>query len=431
MLIPKLAGRLSRFPLCCTALLLASIVGTAFAEPLSFDSALALAVRETPALRAEAAQVDAARHAAIPAGALPDPKLLLGIDNLPIEGPDRYSLTRDFMTMRRIGLMQEFPNAAKRDARVAAARGRVALTEAQASITRLTVLRETAVAWIARDAVERQLARIDALDSENRLFDAAVRARLAGGKGSALDAVAPRQEAAMIDSRRDELTARRQQAIAALKRWIGPRAEAPLTGSVPDWPIAHVTLEHALYGHPELAIFDPKGRMLDAEVAEARAEKKPDWALELAYQKRGAQFGDMAMVQVSFDLPVFAATRQDPKIAARLAERVGLDAEREAVLREHAAMLETDFAEYQRLANAVKRQRGVLLPLAGEKVDLALASWRGGKGELTDLIMARRERIDAELMAIALEGERQQMAARLRYAYSEHAYSEPNLSGEK
>ena len=431
MLIPKLAGRLSRFPLCCTALLLASIVGTAFAEPLSFDSALALAVRETPALRAEAAQVDAARHAAIPAGALPDPKLLLGIDNLPIEGPDRFSLTRDFMTMRRIGLMQEFPNAAKRDARVAAARGRVALTEAQARITRLAVLRETAVAWISRDAVERQLARIDALYSENRLFDAAVRARLAGGKGSALDAVAPRQEAAMIDSRRDELTARRQQAIAALKRWIGPRAEAPLTGSVPDWPIAHGTLTHALHGHPELAIFDPKGRMLDAEVAEARAEKKPDWALELAYQKRGAQFGDMAMVQVSFDLPVFAATRQDPKIAARLAERVGLDAEREAVLREHAAMLETDFAEYQRLANAVKRQRGVLLPLAGEKVDLALASWRGGKGELTDLIMARRERIDAELMAIALEGERQQMAARLRYAYSEHAYSEPNLSGEK
>ncbi|MBT9590808.1 MAG: TolC family protein [Thiobacillus sp.] len=426
MLIPKFSGRLSRLPLCCTALLLASVAGTAFAEPLSFDHALALAVRGTPALRAEAAQVDAARQTAIPTGELPDPKLVLGIDNLPIEGPDRFSLTRDGMTMQRIGLMQEFPNGAKRGARVAAAQGRIAQAEAQARITRLAVLRETALAWIARDAVERQLARIDALDSENRLFDAAVRARLAGGKGSALDAVAPRQEAAMIDARRDELTARRQQAIAALKRWIGPRAEAPLTGAVPDWPIAHATLEHALHGHPELAIFDPRGRVLDAEVAEAKAEKQPDWALELAYQKRGAQFGDMAMMQVSFDLPVFAASRQDPKIAARLAERAGLDAEREAVLREHAAMLETDFAEYQRLASAVKRQREVLLPLAGEKVDLALAGWRGGKGELADLVMARRERIDAELMAIALEGERRQMAARLHYAYSE-----PTVSGEK
>ena len=425
MTIPKLADRLCRLPLCCMAVSVA-FVGSAFAEPLSFDAALAIAVRETPALRAEAIQVDAARQAAIPAGELPDPKLTLGLDNVPIEGSNRFSLSSEPMTMQRIGVMQEFPNHAKRGARVDAARGRVALSEAQTRITRLAVLRETAVAWIARDAVERQLARIEALDGENRLLDAAVRARIAGGKGSAMEAVASRQEAAMIDARRDDLIARRQQAIAALKRWVGPRAGAPLQGDVPDWPIARDTLEHALHAHPELAIFEPKGQVLDAEVAEAMADKKPDWALELAYQKRGAQFGDMAMVQVSFDLPVFAATRQDPKIAARRAEREGLDAELEAVMREHAAMLESDLAEYQRLDNAVRRQREVLLPLAAEKVDLALAGWRGGKGELVNLVMARRERIDAELMAIALEGERQKMAALLHYAYSD-----PTLSGEK
>ncbi|NDP46908.1 MAG: TolC family protein [Sulfuriferula multivorans] len=425
MAIPKLADRLSRLPLCCTAAL-AVLVGPAFAEPLSFDVALAIALSETPALRAEAAQINAARQAVIPAGELPDPRLAFGLNNVPIEGANRLSLDSEPMTMQTIGVMQTFPNMAKRGARVDAARGRLAMTEAQTRITRLAVLRETAVAWIARDAVERQLARIDALEAENRLFDAAVRARIAGGKGSALEAVAPRQESAMIDSRRDDLTARRQQAIAALKRWVGPRAAAPLTGTSPDWPMTRGALEHALHGHPELAIFDPRGRVLDAEVAEARADKNLDWALELAYQKRGAQFGDMATVQVSFDLPLFAVNRQDPKIAAKLAEREGLNAEREAVLREHAAMLESDFAEYQRLFSAVKRQRDVLLPLAGEKVDLAMASWRGGKGELVDLVMARRERIDAELRAIALEGERQQMAARLHYAYSE-----PTLSGER
>ncbi len=396
----------------------------ACAEPLTLDHALTLATQETPALRAEAAQADAARQAAVPAGALPDPKLALGFDNVPIEGPNSFSLTSEPMTMTRIGLMQEFPNESKREARIAVAQGRIGLTEAQIRVTRLAVLRETAVAWIARDTVERQLARIDALDSENRLFDAAVRARIAGGKGSALEAVASRQEAALIDSRRDDLDARRQQAIAVLKRWIGPAAEAPLQGAVPDWPISRDALTHALHGHPELAIFDPKERVLDAEVAEAQADKKPDWALEMAYLKRGSQYGDMAMLQVSFDLPVFAATRQDPKIAAKLAERAGLDAEREAVMREHAAMLEKDLAEYQRLDNAVRRQRQVLLPLAKEKVDLALAAWRGGKGELVDLVMARRELVDADLEAIALEGARNQMAAQLHFAYSD-----PTMTG--
>ncbi|MHB1214019.1 MAG: TolC family protein [Thiobacillus sp.] len=428
MAIPKLADHLSRFSLCVMATLpgLTGLGGTAFADALTFENALALAVRETPTLRAEAAQTDAARQAAIPAGELPDPRLTLGLDNVPVEGANRFSLTSEPMSMQRIGVMQAFPNSAKRGARVDAARWRIALREAHTRITRLTVLRETAAAWIARDTVERQLARIDALDAENRLFDAAVRARIAGGKGSAIEAVAARQEAATIDARRDELIARRQQSIAALKRWVGPRADAPLEGAAPDWPIAHDALAHALHGHPELAIFDPRGQVLDAEVAEARADKRPDWALEMAYQKRGAQFGDMATVQVSFDLPLFSATRQDPKIAAKLAEREGLAAERDAVMREHAAMLEADFAEYQRLDKAVRRQREVLLPLAGEKVDLALAGWRGGKGELVNLVMARRERIDTELMAIALEGERQEMAARLYYAYDE-----PASSGEK
>lgn len=402
------------------AVSLTNFASAIHAESLSFDDALALAVREAPLLTVNAAQLDAARQAAISAGELPDPKFALGIENLPVEGADRYSLRRDFMTMRRIGLMQEFPNRAKRDARIATARGRVEVAAAETEIARLTVLRETAIAWIARDTVERQLARIDALLDANRLLDAAVRARLASGTGMAIDAVMPRQEAAIIDERRDELHARRDQAIAVLRRWIGTAAESPLAGPAPDWPISHETLRHGLHQHPELAVFSPKARVLEAEVAEAQAAKKSDWALELAYQQRGSQFGDMVSLQVSFDLPLFAASRQNPQIAARRADQSALDAEREVSLREHAAMLEADLADYHRLTNAAKRQREVLLPLMDEKVTLALSAWRGGKGSLTELIAARRERIDTELKTIALEGERLQLAARLHYAYAEN-----------
>ncbi len=401
------------------------LAGIVRADALSFDDALKLAMRHAPTLAASAAQVEAARSAAIPAGELPDPKLVLGIDNLPIEGPDRFSLTRDSMTMQRMGVMQEFPNLSKRKARVAAARGKAELAEAEERTTRLAVIRETALAWIARDTAERQLALIDALAEENRLFEAAVRAQLAGGMALAADVVAPRQEAAIIEERRDELRARREQAIAALRRWIGDAAEAPLRGAAPDWAIAHDTLVHRLHRHPELAAFGPKGRVLDAEIDEAAAGRKPDWALELAYQRRGPQFGDMAMLQLSFDLPLFAASRQDPMIAARRAERAGLDAEREAALREHAAMLEADWAEYLRLTNALKRQREVLTPLAAERVRLATADWRGGRGSLSEVIAARRERIDAELKTIQIAGERGQAAARLHYAYGETGGEQP------
>lgn len=421
---PTVYGRLMATCLVLLAIL-ASLGTTAYADPLSFNDALALALRETPALAATAAQTDAARSAAIPAGELPDPKLVLAIDNLPINTQDRFSLSRDFMTMRRIGIMQDFPNQDKREARVAVAQGRVALAEAQTQITRQRVLSETAVAWIGRDTVEQQLAYIDALREEIRLLEAAVRARLAGAKGMTAETVAPRLEAAMIEERRDAFEARRSQAIATLRRWIGPAANGALQGSAPDWTITRETLQQRLHQHPEIAAFDSKEHVLNAEIKEAQAEKKSDWSLEMAYQKRGAQYSDMISIQASFDLRLFTATRQDPMIAAKRAERIGLDAEREATLREHAAMLDSDLADFERLTNMLKRQRDVLLPLVSEKVDLAMADWQGGRGSLSDVIIARRERIDAKLKLIEITGERSQMAARLYYAYGEQAGAKP------
>ncbi|HEJ6263635.1 TPA: TolC family protein, partial [Pseudomonas aeruginosa] len=87
------------------------------AQPLTFERAQALAEQSAPENLARQAQVASAQQAVGPADALPDPKLIIGIDNLPIEGPDRYTLNRDSMTMRRIGLMQEVPNGDKRLAR--------------------------------------------------------------------------------------------------------------------------------------------------------------------------------------------------------------------------------------------------------------------------------------------------------------------------
>lgn len=148
--------------------------------------------------------------------------------------------------------------------------------------------------------------------------------------------------------------------------------------------------------------------------------KKPDWGVELAYQRRGPDFSDMASLQFSFDLPVFAARRQDPQIAVRRAELVRIDAEREATLREHAQMLATDLAAYGQLDRAVRRQHETLLPLAREKVELALTAYRASQTDLATVIAARSEWIDARLKAIELEGQRALVAARLHYAYGEN-----------
>lgn len=392
----------------------------ALAAPLSFDEAMQLAERNAPSLAADNARIEAARQAAIPAGELPDPKLMLGIDNLPITGPDRFNLNRDFMTMQRIGLSQEVPNSVKRRARVDVAQNTLAVAMAARRIERLKVRSETAQAWIKRYTVERQLALFSELYRENRLLAEAVHARIADGRSLAMEGVQPRQEAAALAERHDQLERERSDAEAALQRRIGPAASEPLAGGVPLWPITPESFTERMQQHPELAVYDSMTRQAEAEVRQAESSKIPDWAVELAYQRRGPDFSDMASIQFSFDLPVFAARRQDPQIAAKRADLVRLDAEREATLREHVQMLATDLAAYQKLDRALQRQHASLLPLAQAKVELALAAYGSGQTGLTTVITARSEWIDARLKAVDLEGQHALVAARLHYAYGDN-----------
>jgi outer membrane protein TolC len=323
------------------------------------------------------------------------------------------------MTMQRIGLMQEFTSTAKRQARTDMASAQEALMRAEERESRQTVVRETALAWIARYTWEQQLAQVAAWESDNLLFDRVVRARLAAATGPVSDTLMPQEEAAAIATLRDQIWAGREQSLAQLRRWVGDAAERPLAGEVPHWTIDATDLNHKLHEHPELLSFNPRERLLEAGIAESRAATRPDWDVTVAWLERGSGFSDMAMLEVRVDLPLFTGSRQTPMIASKLADRAALDAERDASLREHAAMLEVELSEYHRLLRLEQRYTNTLLPLADKKVDLAMASWRSAQGSLTEVIAARRDRIATRLQAIETTGQRQLIAAGLHFAYGD------------
>src|SRR5512141_2510809 len=125
--------------------------------PLALNDALRIAAGQSPQQAAAAAAARSAGEAAIAAGQLPDPVLKFGLDNFPIQGADRFSIARDFMTMRRVGVMQEVPRAEKRTLR----RERMeadAVKEIIGGTAALALLqRDTALAWLDRYFAERQL----------------------------------------------------------------------------------------------------------------------------------------------------------------------------------------------------------------------------------------------------------------------------------
>lgn len=403
-----------------TALAASVLAVSGLAAPLTFEEALRMAEDNAPSLTAQTAKQEAARSTAIPADALPDPQLVLGVQNYPVDGPDRWSLDDDFMTMQMVGVMQEVPNQKKRRARREVANATIERVVAESRIEHLQVRQAVATAWISRYAVEHKQALFQGFYRENRLLTDTLRALIAGGRAQPADAISAKQEAVELAEQEDILAQQNAHARAALRRWIGAAADEPLTGGLPEWPISALGYGHRLQQHPALDAFGPMSREAAARVREAEAEKTSDWSWELDYQRRGREFGDMVSVQFTFDLPLLPGARQTPRIAARRAELNQLEAEREALSREHAQHLEEDLAEYQRLDQAVRRNQQSLLQLAQEKVDLTMASYRANQGELVAVVAARRELIKARLKQVDLEARRALIGTTLHFAYGEN-----------
>ena len=392
---------------------------TTASHALTYDEAQRLAEARASQLQARQNTVAAAQLTRVSAGELPDPKLLVGIDNLPVSGPDAWNATRDFMTMRKIGLMQEVPNADKREAERRLAQANIARADAELLIERLAVKRETALAWLRVYFLQKRRALLDELDAENQLFAASVTARLAAGQSNTSDALLPRQEAAALADRRDDLERDLSKAHAALVRWVGRAADEPVSGELPELALPEAHLRHELDRHPDLAVFSSLEDVARAEVAMSQAAKKPDWGVELAYQRRGPSFGDMASLQISVDLPLFSKTRQDPQIAAKNQELERVAAERETMVRQHTEELEGMLAQRSALARQVARLDGEWLPLSRQKIELATAGYRAGQEPLTSVLDARKSLIDTRMRRIDLEDRLAEVEAGLRYLATE------------
>jgi cobalt-zinc-cadmium efflux system outer membrane protein len=385
---------------------------------LSFDEAMRLAREQAPALQAQRSSLDGAQALLPGAATLPDPRLIVGLDNLPVTGAERFSTTADFMTMQRIGLMQEVPNGAKREARAAGAQARIERERAVLGVIELAVRRDAALAWLAVYYAESRTGRLAELERENQLLQDTLNARISSGQALPAERTTARIDALMIADRHDDARRDVERARASLRRWVGARAAEPLEGGPPALNVSAEQLRAELHRHAELAPYDAMQAMARADAREADAAQRGDWGWELVYSRR-PQYGDMMSFQLVFDLPWDRERRQQPQVTAKLREAARIEAERADTLRRHAEEIDAQLAELKALDAQHARLQGQALALNAERVTLALASYQAGRGDLGAVLVARREAVETRLRLIDLDAQRAALRVRLNTLIAE------------
>jgi len=404
---------------------LATLIGSLCTATLAANAHLTLqaaqqhAVAHSRQLAGKDYAAAAWRDMSVAASRLPDPVLKLGIDSVPVDGPDRFSLTRDFMTQRRIGVMQEITRADKRRLRAERFEREAEKSGVEKSSATAAIQRETALAWLDRYYAEAMAEVIAEQAVQAKLEIEAAESAYRGGRGSQAEIYAARSDLAMFDERASEVGRRIRNAQVMLARWTGLAVHLPLAGKPDIDALAFDTeaFETELAHHPDIALLAKQEEIASTEARLAQASKRADWSVELAYQQRGSAYSNMVSLGVSVPLQWDQKNRQDRELSSRLATLEQVKAEREEALRTHIAQTRLLLNEWANNRERHARYRRDIIPLANARTAATMAAYRGGGSSLSDVLAARRNEIDVRLLALQLEADTARLWAQLNFLF--------------
>jgi outer membrane protein TolC len=393
------------------------------AGPLALQEALGLAVGRSRQLAASNASITASREMAAAAGQLPDPVLKLGVDNLPVNGPDRWSLSRDFMTMRRIGLSQELPSAQKRQLRSERFDREADRTLAERQLIIASIERDTAIAWIERYYTEQMRDLVLRQIQETKLQVQTAQSGYGTGRNSQADVLAAQAALVMLEDRLNQVDSQGKNASWMLARWVGEAAKRPISDAAPAWQASRLdsgSVEEHIQYHPDLVAMKAQVEAARTDARLAQANKTADWSVEAMYSQRGSAYSNMVSIGVSIPLQWDQKSRQDREVAARLAMVEEAQAKFDDTLRHHEVELRNLVNDWQTGKARVALYRDELIPLSKQRAEASLTAYRTGKGELAAALAARRDEVDARMQALSVEMETARSWAQVNFLIPDH-----------
>ncbi len=328
-------------------------------------AAIERAVAQNRDLASMEARIEAARHRALAADALPDPEVEVGIKDVPVASP---SLSRSDFTMETVTARQNFPGLGKRATRKASAQAAADNAAAMHAVHAVSVAAEVADSFFLLAELDRRLEILER--SRERLKRAAASAteRYKVGKGAQADVLRANLETTALEDRLLSLKAERRAIAARFNALQNLAAVTPVPpiGPVDPAPLGRRTAEvarEAEESSPAVAAARAGVRRAEEELKLARFERRPDW-MAMAYYARREKFEDLAGAAVSVNLPFTHPRRLEERRAEVEAELSSARADLESVRNRLRRDIEDAAAQLERNVEQEKLYRTSILPQA-------------------------------------------------------------------
>ena len=321
---------------------------------LTLQAAEHYALQADPAVIASQSRAVALQEQAIADGQLPDPKLGVGIYNLPLND---FSVSREPTTQFRTKIQQAFPRGDTLHYQQKRSEWLSKAETAQADVTGREIQRDVRQTFFE---LYYQIQAADVVARSRGFFQNLVeitRAHFATGRVNQQDVLQAQLELSRLDDKATLIEGNIEEQRARLTRWLGDDARLPVDPVFPALPELPPPdeLRKGLKRHPAIQTASARVEANQQMIKAAREQYKPGWNVGLEYRKRfgddpdGSNRDDMMAAMVTVDLPVFTEKRQDKHLAASRQNAEAAIQMREQRLRELRRMLETNYAQWKRL----------------------------------------------------------------------------------
>ena len=408
-------------------LVIASLLsaGPAAAQRLELERALEAALAEDPGLLALTSAAASEEALAVAESAFPDPEIALAAQNFPV---DTFDFGQEPMTQYRVALRQPLPRGRTRSLEQERYGVRAEQYRLRARDRRATIVRAVSLAWV--DGVRDT--RIDALLQESEPLFAEL-ARIAEsaysvGYGSQQDVIRARLEQLHLQDREIRVAEQVVRSRVALSRWVGGLSALPLPAAPATIPAPRhspAEWEALMQDHPSVAVLELAVDERELEVELARQAYRPRFALEVAYGARGGedmdgrQRPDFLSVGMTFDLPLFAANRQDQRLSAARYMQSAASSRRLDRIRQLQGELAEALRRRQELDARLDLYRAEILPASEQAARAALAGYRADANDFAEVMRAHIAALDARIELETLRSDLLANAVELGYLAGE------------
>jgi len=392
-------------------------------QTLTIEQAVQTALERDALINVFKFRRDAYKELSVAEDTLPDPKIKLGVMNVPV---DTYSLNQEPMTQVQLGITQMFPRGNSLEIKSQRALSMSMVEEAKTENQRRKVTREVRETWLE---LYYWLHAESVVKKNRNLFTKLVsvtKQQYAAGRQKQQDVIRSELELGMLDDREMKIQTRIETTQAKLIKYMGVDfSDIKLSTEFPIYTIQKNDTSW-LESHPQLRMEQAMVAINEKNVDLEKQSYKPSWSLDLTYGKReksisGVERADFASVMVMFDLPLFTADRQDKKVAAsksRLNAALNLREDRKRNL---INMWQAGLAKEKRLLQRIKQYENLLLPKSDENTKSALYAYQSGRSGFTALMRAQITELESQLRALRLTVEHKKTQALLLYLAGENS----------